>query len=89
MVNLPTYLVGHLARHLPALEAAEQQTAITTALMPVVDRTSRNDVMRSLDRRTESLRPAKEPLHIEVIEHDPAKAKAYFESLGIYTTAKD
>lgn len=77
---MPLWLLSILIEQMPTLQAEEMEAAMTAAMTPHLRPGDRSRLMRRLSAIA---RPKLEAKPIEVLEHDPEKARAWFEGRGI------
>jgi hypothetical protein len=65
---------------MPGLQAEELEQAIVAAISPHMRRSDRQRLLARLDKVAHPSRPKPKP--VEIVEHDPEKARAWFESMG-------
>lgn len=75
-----------LYQELPALEARESYFMSVAASIPHTKKEARASFLRRLVDMFEIDLPRKHP---EVLEHDPEKAREWFESIGARVVSKD
>ncbi len=81
--NMPGWVLAPLIEHLPRLEARALHREIVANLAPYLRATDRRRLMRRLEYKAElrGTGATREPM--VPVEHDPEKAKAWFEARGI------
>ena len=79
-LEAPQWLLALLLDAIPRLQAEELETAILSSLAPHM---RRSDRQRLLARLAEAAHPRPKPKPMQIIEHDPEKARAWFEARGI------
>ena len=86
VLTLPIYLLEILIQHLPALDAENLYNQIVSSSSPNMEPDDRQVLLDSLDETMEPLKPIQiAPPTMPIIEHNPDKAREYFEMMGIHT----
>lgn len=80
------YLLEILIQHLPAIDAENMYNHIVASSSPNMEPDVREELLDSLDETMEPLKPIQiAPSTMSIIEHNPDKAREYFEMMGIRT----
>ena len=79
MLTTPQWVLGLLLDEMPRLQAEELEQAIVAAIAPYMRRADRQ---RLLSRLSAITHPRPKPKPMQIIEHDPEKARAWFENMG-------
>ena len=90
-MHYPSWLLKLLAEQMPGLEAQANMRAATIAMFPHMKPEQRKELFRGWRRqarRLEPERPSVETLAANIKEHDPEKARSWFEALGIQVTTQ-
>jgi len=80
VLTLPEWALTTLVEHLPRFQAEEQQRAVTAALVPWMRPHSQRQFLHRLEMLTR-IPVVQTPM--EVLEHNPEKAREWFEQMGV------
>lgn len=81
---LPAWIINILIRYLPAIEASEQESAITTTIAPHLKADALRGLLRQLRKTRDPLYPS-EPEQsetYEIVEQNPDLAAEWFAAMG-------